>query len=238
MGNKFIIVRTLFRILIISILLLTIECTFAQYFPPTPPEHIVLRKTPILVSFTTPQKVVTIDVAAIDPKQVIEKIILVFKEPVIYVSFTIYHLREKPPGVPDPQEVPLLYFTTEVYEDLLRNVEKVTILFGVERELIKGKNIDEKTITLNVFFENRWEKLPTKKVAEDENYIYFEAESRYLSHFVVTGVAVTPFPWWIIALIIGIVLVAIGIYYARKRGIMPRGISLWQRFMRSYLISL
>lgn len=192
----------------------------AQYFPPAPPEPIVMRETPILVSYTEPQKTITINVTQFDPEQVVKKITLTFKEPVLTVSLTIYHLKEKPPEVPEPPDTPILYFTIRAHEALLRNVERAVITFIVEREVVEEKGVDEKTMALNRFFEDEWEKLPTTKIAEDERFLYFEAESLGLSHFAVTGIPIPPpLPWWIVAIVVvvGVMVVAMGVYLYRKR---------------------
>jgi PGF-pre-PGF domain-containing protein len=126
---------------------------------------------------------------------------------VLVVSLTIYHLKEKPPEVPEPPETPLLYFTIRAHKDMLENVEKAVITFSFEKKIVEEKKIDEKTIVLNRFFEDKWEKLPTAKIAEDEKFLYFEAEALGLSHFAVTGIAIPPFPWWIIAIVIAIIVI-------------------------------
>lgn len=84
----------LFILLLLTVIVTSVS---AQYFPPVPPKQIVLKETPILVSFTTPQKVVTIDITTFDPEQIVKKVTLTFKEPVLSVSFTIFYLKEKPP---------------------------------------------------------------------------------------------------------------------------------------------
>jgi PGF-pre-PGF domain-containing protein len=202
-------------------MLMQISLASAQYFPLTPPEPIVVRETNIVVSYTEPQRTVVINVTQFDPLQPTKKLTLTFKQAVLSVSLTIYQLKEKPPEAPEPPNVPLLYFTIRVHEDLLKNVEKAAVFFSLEKETIKAKGVDEKTITLNRLLEGKWEKLPTTKVTEDEKYSYFEAESLGLSHFVVTGVALPPpFPWWIV-LVVVVVIVVIGIimwtYVERKR---------------------
>ena len=36
-------------------------------------------------------------------------------------------------------------------------------------------------------YKNGWEKLPTQEISEDDNYIYYEAESPGFSIFAITG---------------------------------------------------
>jgi hypothetical protein len=91
----------------------------------------------------------------------------------------------------------------------------------VEKKIIREKRVDEGTIALNRLSEGKWEKLPTTKVAEDEEFSYFEAEAPGLSHFAVTGRAVPPpFPWWIVLMVAIIVAIGIfvGIYVKKRKG--------------------
>ena len=200
-------------------LALVMNSALAQYFPPVPPAPVIIRETPITVSYTEPQRVIVVNVTQFDPKQVAKKIALTLKEPVLTASFTIYLLVERPPGVPEPRETALLYFTIRAHVALLENVERAVMTFAVEKALVKEKGVDVETITLNRFFEGEWEKLPTKRVGEDEKHFYFEAESPGLSHFAVTGIAPPPFPWWIVAIIVVVAVVAVvaGIHLYRRR---------------------
>ena len=192
----------------------TTSPALALYVPPVPPVPII-RETFITVSFVEPQKTITLNVTQIDPEQVVKNLTITFIEPVLTATLKIYHLAERPPGVPVPPNVPLLYFTISAPAALLENVEKAVITFAVEKAVVEEKGVGVETIVLNRFFEGVWEELPTRKVAEDAVFIYFEAESPGLSHFAVTGV-VPPFPWWIVVTIVIVVAVLLGIYFYRR----------------------
>lgn len=181
----------------------------AQYSPPMPPAPIIIRETPITVSYTEPQRAITIDITQFDPEQVVKKITLTLKEPAPTASFTIYLLAERPEEVPDPKDkMALLYFTIRAHEALLENVDSAKITFAIEKTLVRERYIDEKTITLAWLFEGARQELPTKKVDEDERFLFFEAESPGLSHFPVTYTVtpflryVAPFLWWIGVIIV------------------------------------
>ena len=191
----------------------------AQYFPPAPLEPIVVKKTLITVSYTQPQKTIIIDVTQFDPEQIVKKMTLTFTVPVSSATFEIYHLKQKPLEVPDPKETALLYFMIRAHEDLLENVEKAVITFAIEKDIIEEKRVNVDTIILKRFFKGTWQELSTKKVGKDEKFLYFEAESPGLSHFVVTGVVpLLFFPWWIIIIIVAIVIVVVlGIYLYRRK---------------------
>jgi len=208
-------------ILLLTFFASVITPASAQYFPPTPPKPIIIRETQISVSYTEPQKTVVINVTQFDPEQIVKTITLTFKEPVLSISLTIYYLKEKPPEVTEPSDTPLLYFTIRAHQDLLKNIEKAVITFSVEKKIVDEKKIDEKTIILNRFSEDKWEKLSTTKIAEDEKFLYFKAESLGLSHFAVTEITIPPpFPWWIVLIV---VIVAI---------VIAAGIVIWVRMKR------
>jgi clumping factor A len=57
--------------------------------------------------------------------------------------------------------------------------------FRVEKAWIKEQNISDSLITLQRY-DNGWKSISTKKVGEDENYVYFEAETPGYSCFAIT----------------------------------------------------
>jgi len=67
------------------------------------------------------------------------------------------------------------------------DISKVKITFKVEKSWVTANNIDTATIALNRYVDGSWVSLPTVKVNEDANYIYFEAESPGLSVFAVSA---------------------------------------------------
>jgi len=201
------------------------KTSLAQYPPPMPPAPIIVRETPITVSYTEPQHAITIDITQFDPEQVVKRITLTLKEPALTASFTIYLLAERPQEVPDPKDkVPLLYFTIRAHEALLENVDSAKITFAIEKAFVRERGVDEKTITLDWLFEGAWQELPTKKVDEDEKFLYFEAESPGLSHFPVTYTVtpflsyVTPFLWWIgVIIVVVVAAIIMAEIYPRRR---------------------
>jgi len=203
--------------------------TLAQYSPPTPPTAIIIRETPITVSYTEPQRSITIDITQFDPEQVVKKITLTLKEPAPTASFTIYLLAERPQEVPEPKgEVALLYFTIRAHEALLENIDSAKITFAIEKTLVRERGVDEKTIKLDGLFEGALQELPTKKVDEDERFLFFEAESPGLSHFPVTYVVtpflryITPFLWWIgVIIVVVVAAIIVAEMYLRKKYVAP-----------------
>ena len=68
-----------------------------------------------------------------------------------------------------------------------KNMADTTVSFMVEKSWITDNNIDETTISLYRYSGNNWDKLVTRKVTEDSNRLYFEAETSGFSPFAVTG---------------------------------------------------
>lgn len=67
------------------------------------------------------------------------------------------------------------------------NISVVKIQFQVNKSWISTNKINRATIALNRYKNNNWEKLTTKEVSEDNDYIYYEAESPGFSTFAITG---------------------------------------------------
>ncbi len=59
------------------------------------------------------------------------------------------------------------------------------IEFRVEKAWIEGQNVNESLVTLQ-WYDKGWQPLYTEKVREDENYVYFKAETPGFSFFAIT----------------------------------------------------
>ncbi len=66
------------------------------------------------------------------------------------------------------------------------NIEGAVVGFRVSRDWIIENNVDADSIILQHFSESRWNLLPTTRIGEDEEYIYFEAETPGFSPFAIT----------------------------------------------------
>ncbi|WP_239451127.1 TIGR04279 domain-containing protein [Methanosarcina horonobensis] len=67
------------------------------------------------------------------------------------------------------------------------NIENAVVGFKVSKEWITENYINMDTITLQHFDGSQWESLKTEKVNEDDEYIYFEAETPGFSPFAITA---------------------------------------------------
>ncbi len=66
------------------------------------------------------------------------------------------------------------------------NIENAVVGFRVEKAWIASNGVDESEIKLCRYSEEKWGELSTRKVGEDNNYIYFEAETPGFSPFSIT----------------------------------------------------
>jgi PGF-pre-PGF domain-containing protein len=68
-----------------------------------------------------------------------------------------------------------------------KNIENAVVCFKVEKSWIKDRSIDQSSITLNRYSDNKWDQLPTGLSEEDDKYLYFTAQTPGFSPFAITG---------------------------------------------------
>ena len=109
------------------------------------------------------------------------------------VNISMVKLPEKPPEVlTKPQGTIYSYFKIEIYAEG-GELEKVnlTINFKVEKKWISKKSVDKTAIKLCRWHEEKWQKLPTYILGENESSVYFSAKSCGLSYYSVVAVKST-----------------------------------------------
>ncbi|MPM09058.1 hypothetical protein SDC9_55374 [bioreactor metagenome] len=67
------------------------------------------------------------------------------------------------------------------------NIENAIVGFKVSKEWINENHINMDTITLQHYSEDQWNSLETEKVDEDDEYLYFKAETPGFSPFAITA---------------------------------------------------
>jgi len=67
------------------------------------------------------------------------------------------------------------------------NIASPTINFFVEKSWVTENNIDNSTIRLNRYNDGEWNPLDTEKMGEDEDNLYFEAQTPEFTSFAITG---------------------------------------------------
>jgi chitinase len=68
------------------------------------------------------------------------------------------------------------------------NIENAVVCFKVEKSWIKDRSINQSSITLNRYSDNKWGQLPTSLSEEDDKYLYFIAQTPGFSPFAITGI--------------------------------------------------
>jgi len=102
-----------------------------------------------------------------------------------------------------------LKITSNASADKFSNVK---IRFKVEKLWINANNIDAARIALYKFENEDWVKIPTEKMLEDDDNVYYEATLTSLSFFVIAGETKTGFPRFLLLIPIIIIVVAIIVY--------------------------
>src|SRR5208283_3535852 len=67
------------------------------------------------------------------------------------------------------------------------NIENPVVCFKVEKSWIQDKNINQSSIVLNRYSDNKWNQLPTSISGKDDRYTYFIAKTPGFSPFAITG---------------------------------------------------
>lgn len=127
-----------------------------------------------------------------DPDIGLKMINITVKNPAQTVTITVTKLAGKPASV--VHEISgKVYKYMEIKGDNINetHIDKVKIQFQVNKSWVSSNNINRATIALNRYKNNNWEKLTTKEVSEDNDYVYYEAETPGFSTFAVTGEEVT-----------------------------------------------
>ncbi len=128
------------------------------------------------------------------------------------------------------------------------NINKTKISFKVERSWINSSNINESTIVLNRYADNKWNRLSTIQTSSDGTYIYYEAESPGMSVFAISGeekitapaaapeekkpeetkpagetiAEVSKKPLTYVYLIIGFVVIAAAVFFFKRKDLMTK----------------
>ena len=187
--------------------------SYDKFKPTAPAIGAVVLNQP--VKRLSPGEAIAIDLT--ERGTTVTKVSVIAKTAISAPTISIVETPEALPGVPPPPEGELIAYCTLKIE----NVVTENITFKLELKFLE--NYDVNTVTLSRLDEN-WVKLPTAKIGEDENYVYFSAKTTGLSAYAITAqVAAAPpaveFPFLtlIAALAVGGVLLALAIRSLRKK---------------------
>jgi PGF-pre-PGF domain-containing protein len=99
-------------------------------------------------------------------------------------------LSSNPSGVPSPSGKSYQMLSIDVGSEgtiSSDSAENVMIHFKVSKQWIEENNIDLSTIRMTRYHDEQWNSLPTSQESEDDEYIYFYAETPGFSVFNVVG---------------------------------------------------
>ncbi|MDW7733589.1 MAG: PKD domain-containing protein, partial [Methanolobus sp.] len=99
-------------------------------------------------------------------------------------------LSDKPEGISAPPGNSYQLMSIDVGSQgtiSSHNADNILIRFKVSREWIRENNINPSTIHLTRYNDGKWEELPTQSENENDEYLYFVAETQGFSIFSVVG---------------------------------------------------
>jgi PGF-pre-PGF domain-containing protein len=104
----------------------------------------------------------------------------------IYVD--IKRLESRPsPAIKEPVGKVYQYLNITFWNLSATNVELGKIRFGVDKKWVENNSINKSTILLERYFNNDWQSLKTALSSEDDNDVYYLAETPGFSIFAITG---------------------------------------------------
>ncbi|MEA3457799.1 MAG: PGF-pre-PGF domain-containing protein [Candidatus Thermoplasmatota archaeon] len=145
------------------------------------------------------------------------------------VKFTVAKLKDRPEEITEEPtangtiyrylDIKLTSNDTYLHEE---EFESMKFEFKVEKTWINENNVEKETITL-IRYHDGWQHLSTMLLREDDNYVYYEAETPGLSTYTVVGTqiveaspsiikekTVIPLTAWIaIIIVISMILIAV-----------------------------
>lgn len=223
----------------------TTTTTTPPYYPEAPPSPVVS---------TTPGKaVIYIPAIAAGSKAnvTIEKtegvdfteITITVRNKVNFVYIKITKLDARPSEITDiPGKV---YHYINIVKDEIEDddISSAEIRFKVEKSWLSDNVVNELNIVLNRYGDGAWSELPTTKLSEDDDYVYYEAETTGLSYFAIseretaatttttTGLPATTttmppagrgwYPYFVLAIVVLAVILYLGNRYYKFMGSIP-----------------
>lgn len=134
----------------------------------------------------SPKKITTADLGATGTD--LTQIYIAVKSRVTSVEITIEKLSEQPADVATAVPGNVYKYISVTKKNLDdENIETGKIKFKVGKSWITDNNVDADTIALYRYAQDEWNELSTSKVSEDDDYIYYEAETPGFSYFAISG---------------------------------------------------
>ena len=101
-------------------------------------------------------------------------------------TIVIEKLPEKPSSLDEPTQTVFRYIEIKKVVLTEENIEKATIKFKIEKKWLIDNNLDVNSVSL-LRYTTKWVKLSTKRLSEDNDFIYFESETPGFSYFAIAA---------------------------------------------------
>jgi len=164
--------------------------------PPEPPEEL----TDPVVRYTTPSGAQYVAVRTIDGEWVVvmatpeplDKLLIKTNKALKDVETTVEILDELPSevtvGLPAGQTI-MKYINISFENAKPENIELGHLGFHVENEWLEQNSIHKWSVTLNQYAPEleKWLALPTKRIGEDDTYVYYTVVVTHFSTFAISG---------------------------------------------------
>jgi len=150
------------------------------------------------------------------PQHFLKNITIEFYEPIMFASFIISFLSDKPPNLSAPDNVCVLqYYYIRTFVELEDKVVNVTMNFAIDRTIIQNKDVKEESLTVYWSHAEKFQKCRIKKTVNDDFFIYLSASGEKLGYFAVAGTTI--FLQKIVTITVTVIIVAtVIIYLCRK----------------------
>jgi PGF-pre-PGF domain-containing protein len=230
MHNRYFITLFLFLILV-SFPFVSVN---AYNFPPDPPPYLVNQNIRIVISATSPTKVVVINVTKYSPQQFLKSITIEFSEPITFTSFIISLLSDKPPNLCAPNSTRVLqYYYIRTYVEMDDKIRNITMIFTIDKSTIRKRDIREDDLTVYRSHGQEFKKCHVVKILKDD-LIYLDVKTEGLGYFAVAGAASISQKITIITLMTLIIVPAVILFLRRK--FLSRRIfrSLWRKNLHEH----
>ncbi len=101
-------------------------------------------------------------------------------------TIVVEKLPGKPTSLDEPTQTVFRYIEIKKVVLTEENIEKAMVKFKIEKKWLTDNNLDVNSVSL-LRYTTKWVKLSTKRLSEDNDFIYFESETPGFSYFAIAA---------------------------------------------------